>query len=139
MKTNKNSLSMVRTHKEMEQTKGELFVLDEFANVLFRCFTLELPWKDNQRKISCIPAGRYKVVRRFSQRFNNHLHILDVPERTFILIHEANFVHQLEGCIAVGASRIDLNGDGKLDITQSVITKNKILEFITGPTEIIIS
>jgi hypothetical protein len=139
MKTNKNSLSMVRTHKEMEQTKGELFVLDEFANVLFRCFTLELPWKDNQRKISCIPAGRYKVVPRFSQRFNNHLHILDVPERTFILIHEANFVHQLEGCIAVGASRIDLNGDGKLDITQSVITKNKILEFITGPTEIIIS
>lgn len=130
---------MVRTHKEMEQTKGELFVLDEFANVLFRCFTLELPWKDNQRKISCIPAGRYKVVPRFSQRFNNHLHILDVPERTFILIHEANFVHQLEGCIAVGASRIDLNGDGKLDITQSVITKNKILEFITGPTEIIIS
>jgi hypothetical protein len=139
METNKNSLSMVRTHKEMEQTKGELFVLDEFANVLFRCFTLELPWKDNQRKISCIPAGIYKVVRRFSQRFNNHLHILDVPERTFILIHEANFVHQLEGCIAVGASRIDLNGDGKLDITQSVITKNKILEFITGPTEIIIS
>jgi hypothetical protein len=139
MTPNNNSLSMVRTHHGPEQTKGELFVLDQNGQVLFRCFTLELPWKENQRQISCIPAGRYQVVPRHSPKYKNHLHILDVPNRTWILIHEANFVHQLMGCIAVGESRIDLNGNGLLDITRSVATKNKLLTYITGPTQIIIS
>jgi len=25
----------------------------------FHCYSLELPWKDNQQNISCIPAGKY--------------------------------------------------------------------------------
>jgi hypothetical protein len=134
-----NSLSMVRTHHSNEQTKGELFVLDENGQVLFQCYTLELPWNDNKVRESCIPVGRYKIVPRFSQKYKHHLHILDVPDRSFILIHEANYVRQLLGCIAVGKNRIDLDGDGLLDVTSSVATKNKILEFITGPSEIIIS
>ncbi|MFN3802862.1 DUF5675 family protein [Belliella pelovolcani] len=138
-KQTKNSLSMVRTHHQEKQTKGELFVLDENGQVLFSCFTLELPWKDNEFQVSCIPPGRYKVVPRYSKKYKHHLHILDVPDRSLILIHEANYVRQLLGCIAVGKARIDIDGDGLIDVTSSVLTKNKILEFIDGPSEIIIS
>jgi hypothetical protein len=133
-----NSLSLVRDIPGERQTKGQLFVLDHTGEVLFQCFSLELPWKDNERNISCIPDGRYPIVPRFSERFKNHLHILNVPSRDLILIHEANFVHQLRGCIAVGDTRLDMNGDGLKDLTNSVRTKNRLLEFITGPTEIII-
>jgi hypothetical protein len=133
-----NTLSMVRTHQLVTQTKGELFVLDENAKILFQCFTLELPWRNNERKVSCIPTGEYDIVTRWSQKYTNHLHILDVPNRDFILIHEANFVRQLEGCIAVGRRRIDIDGDGLIDVTESVKTKMELLKFVTGPTKIII-
>jgi len=133
-----NTLSMVRTHQLVTQTKGELFVLDENAKILFQCFTLELPWKNNERRVSCIPVGEYDIVPRWSQKYTNHLHILDVPNRDFILIHESNFVRQLEGCIAVGRRRIDIDGDGLIDVTESVKTKLDLLKFVTGPTKIII-
>lgn len=134
-----NTLSLIRTHSLPQQTKGELFVLDENAQVLFQCFTLELPWKENQQNISCIPAGRYPIVPRWSAKYKDHLHILDVPNREWILIHEANYVHELRGCIAVGRERIDMNGDGLKDVKHSIATKRKLLKFITAPSQIIIS
>lgn len=133
-----NSLSLIRDIPGDRQTKGRLFVLDNTGKTLFECFTLELPWRENQRNVSCIPAGRYPVIPRFSERFKHHLHLLNVPGRDLILIHEANFVDQLRGCIAVGDRRMDLNGDGLKDISNSVRTKNRLLEFIKGPTEIVI-
>ena len=38
--------------------------------------TLELPWKDNQKDISCIPAGTYKVVKQFSNHFQREVYLL---------------------------------------------------------------
>jgi hypothetical protein len=133
-----NTLSLVRTHMLPEQTKGELFVLDENAQVIFQCYTLELPWKDNQQNISCIPPGRYAITPRWSKKYKDHIHILDVPGREWILIHEANFVSQLRGCIAVGRARIDINGDGLKDVTSSIATKMQLVKLITGPSQIII-
>lgn len=129
---------MIRDVPGEMQTKGQLFVMSDTGQVLYQCFTLELPWKDNQRNISCIPDGRYPIIPRFSPRFQRHLHLLNVPGRDLILIHEANFVQQLRGCIAVGDMRMDMNGDGLKDLTNSVRTKNRLLEFITGPTQIVI-
>lgn len=65
------------------------------------CFTLELPWLDNQRLISCIPEGVYLLQPRYSERFKAHIEIACVPNRSFILFHPANNVeHELKGCIA---------------------------------------
>ena len=65
------------------------------------CYTIELPWLKNQRRISCIPEGRYVLKKRFSQKFGWHLHLIDVPGREFILIHPANNAKkELLGCIA---------------------------------------
>jgi hypothetical protein len=65
------------------------------------CFTIEIPWLRNQRNISCIPEGRYELKKRFVQKFGLHLLVVDVPDRSWILIHPANDAKaQLKGCIA---------------------------------------
>lgn len=66
-----------------------------------QCFTIELPWLQNAAHISCIPEGRYQLIKYSSNRFKKHLAVLDVPGRSDILIHSANdAIHQLRGCIA---------------------------------------
>lgn len=65
------------------------------------CYTIELPWLKNQRRISCIPEGEYVLQKRFSPKFKWHLHLQNVPGRDFILIHPANdATKELLGCIA---------------------------------------
>jgi hypothetical protein len=83
---------------------------DEFGNEL--CKIVERPWRDNQPGISCVPSGEYNLIPHRSPKFGacyaldgeqNDVTILGPSQRTHILIHIANFVEQLEGCIAVGA------------------------------------
>ena len=65
------------------------------------CYTIELPWKKNRRGISCIPAGKYELKKRFSKKFGWHLLITNVPQRSYILFHPANdALQELRGCIA---------------------------------------
>ena len=65
--------------------------------------TLELPWKNNQRDISCIPAGVYKAVYIFSEKFQKNLFVLQgVPGRDLIEIHIGNSVINTHGCILIG-------------------------------------
>jgi hypothetical protein len=65
------------------------------------CKTIELPWRNNQPSISCIPEGSYNLRERFSTRFGRHLEILNVPNRSHILFHPANnALRELRGCIA---------------------------------------
>ena len=77
-------------------TNGILSCRDQFI-----CFTIELPWRNNQRMISCIPEGRYPLALRFSDRHQWHLLVKEVPGRSLILLHKAtNALKQLKGCIA---------------------------------------
>ena len=65
------------------------------------CYTIELPWKKNEKKVSCIPEGKYFIRKRYCQKFKWHLELMDVPNRKFILIHPANnALRELNGCIA---------------------------------------
>ena len=65
------------------------------------CATIELPWKNNSARISCIPEGRYRLVKRYSPKFRNHFLIEGVPNRSYILVHPANdAMLELKGCIA---------------------------------------
>lgn len=134
-----NTIHLVRDIKCTNQIMGQLFVLNKKMEIVFRCFTLELPWKKNQPNVSAIPEGTYKVVKRYSAKYKNHLHLLDVPGRSFILLHEANFVRELQGCIAVGEKRLDIDKDGLIDVTSSVATKNKLLGFLGNESSITIS
>lgn len=94
----------------------------------FQCFTLELPWVDNRNKISCIPSGQYRYKFRESPANGDVLELQDVPGRTFIQIHSANYIRQLLGCIAVGDSVRFLDSDSIPDVTNSKATLRKLLE-----------
>lgn len=65
----------------------------------FGFYTLELPWADNHKLVSRVPAGTYETVKdQETKRFR----VLDVPGRTGILIHSGNDDHDTKGCILVG-------------------------------------
>lgn len=67
----------------------------------FVCFTIELPWMENKKNISCISEGKYELKARFTPEFQNHLEIMDVYNRSLVLIHPANnAIEELRGCIA---------------------------------------
>lgn len=81
--------------------------------------TLELSWKNNEKKISCIPKGKYKVRKRTSAKYGEHFHVLNVPNRDFILVHWGNYHTDILGCILPGKGLADINKDGRLDVTSS--------------------
>ena len=95
----------------------------------FHCFTLELPWLDNQQSISCIPAaGAYKGRKHTSPSNGNCIAIESVLNRTHIQIHAANYISQIKGCIAVGDSIKFLNDNSIPDVTNSKNTLKRLLE-----------
>lgn len=65
------------------------------------CGTIELPWRNNRRMVSCIPEGRYRLVKARYHRHGVQLGVLNVPNRESILIHPGNSaLDDLQGCIA---------------------------------------
>jgi len=65
------------------------------------CGTIELPWRDNRRNVSCIPEGCYRLALYRSRKFGDCLAVAGVPGRRGILIHPANdAAAELRGCIA---------------------------------------
>mgnify|MGYP003676508684 CR=1 FL=1 len=95
------NLLLIRDMFTDKSTIGELFVNGERF-----CDTLELPWKDNQRSISCIPEGQYKVrirlPRESATRDYIHLLVKDVKDRDYILFHIGNSAKDTRGCVLVG-------------------------------------
>jgi len=81
----------------------------------FMCYTLELEWKDNQKRKSCIPKGKYEIkyrnwggyfqryLRRFMSWHKGMLEVTDVSGRSGILIHIGNTVRDTLGCVLVGS------------------------------------
>ena len=95
------NLLIIRDTFTENSTIGELFINGERF-----CDTLENPWLNNQRNISCIPEGQYKVRLRLPRESatRDYLHLLvqDVPNRDYILFHIGNTAKDTSGCILVG-------------------------------------
>lgn len=65
------------------------------------CGTIELPWRNNLRMVSCIPEGRYRLFRHHFPKHGDQLGVANVPNREAILIHPGNDARKdLRGCIA---------------------------------------
>jgi len=98
-------LVLSRTY-HAQGTNGQLLLRSERL-----CYTIELPWLNNQPQVSCIPEGRYELEKRYSTKFGVHLQVMNVPGRELILIHPANdALQELKGCIA---PVLVLTGDGR--------------------------
>jgi RHS repeat-associated protein len=69
-------------------------------------YTLELPWKNNKKFVSSIPAGSYFGEVYHSPKFDRDVLLLrDVPNRDDILFHPGNSPSDTEGCILPGKTR----------------------------------
>lgn len=89
-------------------TNGKLYI-----NGVFQCFTIELPWLNNEPRISCVPEGEYLLQKRFSSHLGRHFLVTSVPGRGLILIHAANdALLELKGCIAPVTSLLEKPGTG---------------------------
>ena len=95
------NLLIIRDTFSKISTMGELFINGERF-----CDTLELPYKNNKRSVSCIPAGEYKVRLRYPRESatRDYLHLLvqEVKDRSYILFHRGNTAKDTRGCILVG-------------------------------------
>jgi|TARA_R100000329_G_scaffold93669_1_gene78045 RNase P/RNase MRP subunit p29 len=109
-------LTVVRTQFGTDATNGLLFI-----DGVFECYTLE----DQYQAVkvmheTCIPEGTYDIQFRktggfhakYSERYKNAhygmLHIQDVPNFTYILIHTGNTDEHTSGCLIVGETQQDL-------------------------------
>lgn len=121
---------------------GTLGILE----VEFRKFhTMELPWlaDDNggiagEPSRSRIPAGLYRMERRHTEARGHHwlLHNTslgvykypnDIPRgvvggRSLVLIHAANWAHELRGCIAPGRARVFKDGEWMVTDSRAAMT-----------------
>ena len=118
-----------------KQTIGNLFGLSDNGHILFECDSLELPWLNNQKQISCIPTGKYLVKKRYSKKFKNHLHITNVEDRSYILIHSGNYYTDILGCVLVGRLGF-VNSDDIIDVSSSKKTLKKLLTFVESDIEL---
>ena len=100
----KINLLILRDTFTDKSTIGELFLNSEFM-----CDTLENPYINNERNISCIPEGQYSVrlrtARESATRDYLHLLVQEVPNRDYILFHRGNSAKDTSGCILIGIGR----------------------------------
>lgn len=134
------TLTLTRKRSGPDGTFGEL-ALDGHLWA-----TAELPWRGNVPRKSCVPEGTYLLVKHNSPlvtRITKGRHtwtwmLKDVEGRTYILLHPANWPHELEGCIAPGLSRGVLNGLPA--VLSSQVAYDELMAAIgDGPARLIIS
>lgn len=98
--------------------------------------TGELPDRDNAPEISCIPAGVYLCKWTPSNRLKRETYqVMDVPGRTGIRLHPANFMGdvskglkaEVNGCIALGAARVPINGQEAVGGSRDTVKKFEAL------------
>lgn len=95
-------LTLTRVETRHGFILGELHRNNLLSNT-FLCYTLELPWKDNKRRVSCVPTGKYKCEPYSSRKYPKVTELQEVPGRDKILIHAGNFAKHTNGCILVGS------------------------------------
>lgn len=91
-------ITLTRFLDDGKKTLGYL----EVPDLKHKLWTLELPWKDNKRKESCIPTGLYQVKSHISGRHGESYFLTNVKGREEILIHRGNVVSDSTGCLLIG-------------------------------------
>ena len=142
-------LTVVRHQFGTDATNGLLFI-----NGIFECYTVE----DQYQAVkvmheTCIPEGTYDIKfrkiggfhERYDKRYKNAhygmLHLQDVPNFTYILLHAGNSSDDSSGCILTTTTQTDLDsakagfgGQSQLaykrmyDKVAKVLLQNKPLE-----------
>jgi hypothetical protein len=105
-------ITIKRNPSSEHSTQGTLYVDGKVE-----CFTLEDVVRECKIDgCTAIPAGTYKVVINYSNRFKRLLPLLlDVPNYTGVRIHAGNTDKDSRGCVLVGDSpRLDFVGNSRV-------------------------
>ena len=133
-------LQVIRTQFGKDATNGLLFI-----DGIFECYTLE----DQYQAVkvmheTCIPEGTYDIKFRktggfhakYTERYKNAhhgmLHIQDVPNFTYILIHTGNTDEHTSGCLIVGETQQDLEVSKDGFIGSSAVAYKKMYAKVAG-------
>lgn len=120
MKT-RHTLLLRRTYGE-QGTNGQLSYQGQHI-----CYTIELPDRNNIRRLSCIPEGSYLLEKRVYPKNGEQIGIPHVLRREAILIHPANnAMKELMGCIAPVTK---LTGQGTGTGSRAALAKLKTLVY----------
>lgn len=140
-------LILTRFHSDKISTCGTL----KHPKLKEPIFTLELPWKENKRNVSCIPEGEYKIRPFHSDTHGYCFEIYNVVNRDLIRMHSANSVRenyqdpyiktkvwrcQLRGCVAPGMKLrldgiIEHSGDA-MNILRKIIRDEMDFEIVNS-------
>ena len=133
-------LQVIRTQFGTDATNGLVFI-----DGIFECYTLE----DQYQAVkvmheTCIPEGTYDIKFRktggfhakYTERYKNAhhgmLHIQDVPNFTYILIHTGNTDEHTSGCLIVGETQQDLEVSKDGFIGSSAVAYKKMYAKVAG-------
>lgn len=91
---------------EVKRTYGRKSTIGELTTDKVSMFTLELPWLNNARNISCVPEGVYPYEVRHSSRWKREvIWLYHVENRSAIQIHVGNTLNDTKGCLLVGTQK----------------------------------
>lgn len=85
--------------------------------------TLEDVWRNNEKMVSCIPKGTYKIRRHQSPKFGECFIVLDVPNRSQILIHAGNTHLDTHGCILLGQNFQTEGPEARILASRAAVAK----------------
>lgn len=107
-------LRLIRVTEYAHATMGVL-TLDNIPVFV----TLEDVWRDNEKMVSCIPVGKYRVKAHKSPRFGSTYQVMNVPDRDFILFHYGNTSKDTNGCILLGMQYGKISNDPAILASRS--------------------
>jgi hypothetical protein len=88
---------------ERKYRHSECIIGKMYVNGAELCYTLELPWKDNQQNVSCIPQGSYGGFVRTDGKIGWRIELSGVPgNRQNVQIHVGNYPQDTKGCVLIG-------------------------------------
>ena len=131
-------LEVLRFSENEFQTLSKLIVFDDWNCEIAQGYMLELPDKNNQQSISRIYEGEYDCVKRVSEKYGDHFHVLNVDGRSYILIHHGNYHTNTKGCLLPGDGLADINGDGLKDVVNSKNTMEMLNEVLPNEFKLVI-
>lgn len=138
------TLTLQRLEQNDFATYGQ--ITDEEQKAL--CVDLELPWKDNQHDVSCIPAGTYHVKRRLAATTRHGYDVFElqnVPDRGDVQMHIGCLPRDTDGCILFGTAfgwvdyadgRPGARGHG---VTRSKDAYDAFMHYMTGIDEFMLA
>lgn len=86
------------------------------ATPVFSCLSAENPDRGNQPGVSCVPEGKYKLIRSVFHRGGYPCFEIfsadgsPIPGRSLVKVHRGNVADDVQGCVVLGSRPIVLKG-----------------------------